>query len=117
MLVKQQHPLPERSEIPLIGFIAYDRGQVVGAAFLRQVEGMVGLLDGITSNPEVASDIRHKALDALIEAVVNKARELGIKRVIGYSVNDSTKIRSERHGFVRSPYELYVLNLNEIGDL
>jgi hypothetical protein len=39
--------LPDSSEYPKIGYVAYDRNEPIAIGFIRKVEGGFGQLDGI----------------------------------------------------------------------
>ena len=104
--------IPSKDEMPAIGYIAYSDNKPVAVAFLRKMEGNHALLDGIASNPDATSEERHQAIDMVMESVVNTAKELKIKSILGYTRDESTFLRSIRHGFVQSPHAVLVKDLS-----
>lgn len=104
--------IPSKDEMPEIGYIAYAHNQPIACAFLRKIEGGHGLLDGIASNPDASPEHRNQAIDIVMESVVNTAKELKIKSLLGYTRDDSTFVRSLRHGFVQSPHAVMIKDLS-----
>lgn len=110
-LLERGHPLPPIDTYPEIGFVALHGEQFVAAAFVRQVEGGYGQLDGIVTNPCASGALRHKAQDLLFQTCIDAAKAKGIKGLMGYTIANSTGERSIKHGFEKLPHTLYVLNL------
>lgn len=104
--------IPSKEEMPEIGYIAYNNHQPIAVAFLRKMEGGHALLDGIASNPDASPEDRNQAIDLVMESVVNIAKELNIKSILGYTRDESTFTRSLRHGFVQSPHAVLVKDLS-----
>ncbi len=99
--VTNQEDITEDS-IPEIGFMAFEGSIPVAAAFLRRVEGGFAQLDGLVSNPECPSHIRHLGIDGVVSNVLNSAKKLGIKGVIAFTANKSTIVRASSLGFSSS---------------
>lgn len=108
-LYKRGHPAAVDEDFPQIGFIAY-KEYPVAVAFLRQCEG-IGILEGLSTNPEATAIERHNAIDALIEMVVYSAQKLELRLLISYSRDKSTLERSKNHGFSEVPQTLIVKDL------
>lgn len=98
-------------EIPKVGFIALRDKEPVASAFLRRLEYNYGMIDGLITNPNSLPEYRHFAIDALIDKIKEKAIDLGIRRLIAFSVDKSTLARSSRLGFVQLPDTLIALDL------
>ena len=98
-LAKQGHPCVDSSDIPKQSYT------IPGVAFcaVRAVEGGIGILDSVVTNPHVSSQKRNEALDALFRHVLT----LPFKAVIGFSIDKHTQERAIRHGFAASPYSLF----------
>lgn len=107
------HKMPEvtRHSLPEMGYMAWHNGSPIGAVFLRRCEGDVGIVDSLISNPDSQGVLRHVALDALINHIVDQAKRTGITLLLGYTVDCSTLERSIRLGFTKSPYQTVVMDL------
>lgn len=103
--------IPSLREFPEHGYIAYQNDEPVAAAFLRRVEGGFGQIDGLVSSPEFSSEDRHLAIEAVVSAVIEEAKKLEIRQLISFSVDESTLMRSRKHGFKRMPHHLVVANI------
>ena len=107
--------LLEAWELPIIGFMAFYDDIPVAAAFLRQCEGGLGIMDSLISDPEVMGAIRHVALDRLFQKIIERGTDIGLKAIIGYTVDDSTHSRSVRHGFKQLPHAVMTRPLSQRG--
>lgn len=105
----RQSPAPQ--EVPAIGYVAYCRGEPIACAFIRAVEGGYAQLDGLASNPSAPGEMRHSAIDLVVEKVMKEAKALGYKGMLAYSVDAATLMRSIRHGFKVMPHVLIVADL------
>lgn len=103
--------VPEPSDMPEHGFVAYDEGQPVAAGFLRRVEGNYALVDSLVTNPDAPGVVRNQAIDMVVKHLLFKAKRLGLKHLIAFSVDTNTLMRSERHGFVRIPHAVIIADL------
>ena len=97
-------------EVPKIGYVGFNGQKFLAMAFLRRVEGGFGQLDGLVSNPEAPGSERHEGIDIVVENVLRTAKELGIKNITATSVDSSTLMRSNKHGFVKLPHTLIAVN-------
>lgn len=100
------------AELPRLGLIAYWGDTPTATIFLRICEGGVGIIEGLTTDPRVKSNKRHKALDVLVERILLEARHLGIEAILAYSVDAGTIERSFSHGFIELPHKLLVADLS-----
>lgn len=99
--------------LPSIGFIAFLESEPVAASFLRYVEGGYCLFDGLVSNPSLPPFKRHLAIDAVVTALIKKAKDLNLTKILAYSLDEGTLKRSFGHGFKLLPHRLIVLDLAE----
>lgn len=83
----------------------------VAAAFLRQCEGNIAIVDSVVSNPNASGEKRHKALDRLFEELIAAAKIFGMKALIGFSVNYPFMERSTKFGFKDSGHKLMILDM------
>lgn len=95
--------IPSKDEMPKVGFIAYSDNRPIAASFLRQMEGGHAQVDGMTSNPEESSELRHEALDKLTEYVVQAAKDLNISTLMAFTRDKHTLVRGVHHGFTHVP--------------
>lgn len=111
-LEKRSLPPAEASDMPEFGYIAYEDDTPVCAAFLRRCEGSYAILDGLVTNPDILGSLRNFAIDTITEMLVFLGRELGLKSIICFSVDESTIARAKRHGFKEVKYLLMKKNLS-----
>lgn len=112
-LAARQAYRPLTSEMPKIGYIAIEGEKLIATAFLRKVEGGHGMLDGVSSNPTATSAQRHQGIDLVFQAVVNKAKEMGLPHLIGMSRDAGTIERSHKYGFKKSLLAVMVVDLKQ----
>lgn len=111
LLHMQGQPVEVAETLPFTGFIAEVKGTPIAAAFLRCAEGGVGIFDGLLSNPEASARLRHEALDNLILEICNAAYDMGIRKVLAYSIDANTIGRAQRLGFKQLEYILLIKEL------
>lgn len=112
LLLLRELPTSYADEVPVYGFIAFENRKPIVIGFLRRMEGNYGWIDGLISNPEVDGPVRHAALDQVVLHLIDKAKELKLKRVLGFTVDNSTLERSYRLGFKKQPHSIIVLELD-----
>jgi N-acetylglutamate synthase-like GNAT family acetyltransferase len=101
-------------DLPEIGLVASEGKTLICCAFLRQIEGNLGLFDGLCSNPAVIGTIRHLALDFVVQEIINTARDFKMRAILGWSSDVGTITRSERHYFKKLDHnQMIILDLNE----
>ncbi len=101
------------SELPKLGLIVMLESEPVAAAFLRQVEGGFAMLDGLISNPTMPGYVRNEAIDMVVERIIGVAKCIGMPKLVAYSTDAGTLVRSERHGFKLTPSSVICLDLRE----
>lgn len=98
-------------DLPQIGFLVYKGEHPVCAAFLRTCEGRMAIFDSLITDPEQPGSVRHECLDAVAEFILKKAKDYGFTRLVGFSVDSQTLVRSEKHGFKRQPHTVITVEL------
>jgi N-acetylglutamate synthase-like GNAT family acetyltransferase len=107
------HKPTEMYDLPSIGFLVSEGDHPIAACFLRRCEGNVGIVEGLTSNPESTSSLRHVAIDAAIRVICEEAKAREISKLLAWTVDSSTLLRGcERHGFVQSHQTLLTKDLD-----
>lgn len=97
--------------VPALGFICFEGGDPVCAGFLRRCEGNWGIIEGMTSNPDIPSPLRHRALDALILTINKQAQAFEMTNLLAWTQDASTLVRSARHGWVQLQQTLIAKDL------
>lgn len=112
-LVARGHARKEIHDLPSIGFMVSEGDFRIATCFLRRCEGNYGIVDGLASNPEAPSELRHAALDSAIRMVCEEALQREITHLIAWTVDGSVLLRScERHGFSKSTHVLLTKELS-----
>ncbi len=75
------------------------------------MEGGSGQLDGLCTNPDALPSKRHEAIEAVVNRILDEAKALGMRNLMAMSVDESTLMRSKRHGFKPCPHTLIVVDL------
>jgi hypothetical protein len=99
--------------LPCVGYVALSEAKPVAIAFLRICEGSLAIIEGLTTNPEAPSAVRHNAINDLIMQLINDAKMLGVKQLLSYSIDGDTIKRSESYGFKLLPHSLIGMDLGE----
>jgi hypothetical protein len=85
------------------GFMIECNGVNICAGFLYTTNSNLCKIEWIISNYEVRDkQIRKKSLEILINALTNKAKELGFKIAFTYLVNKKLKEKFKECGFIES---------------
>lgn len=88
------------SELPEIGYIAYEDELPLAAGFLRRCEGGFGMIDSLITDPTAPSELRNEALDKITICILQYAKTNNINNIVAFSRDDNTLKRSLKHGFV-----------------
>lgn len=112
ILRKRDHSIP--SEVPALGFIAVS-DTLVSFCFLRMVEGNYAIVDGLASNPECSSALRHEGNDLVIKACIDEAKRLKLRNLIAFTTENTALERSLRNGFVKLQHSVIAYDLNTKG--
>jgi N-acetylglutamate synthase-like GNAT family acetyltransferase len=95
-------------ELPKNGFIVPD----VCSLLLYVTDGDIGLLEALVSNKDKLPGVRSEGLAMVIQSAVDKAKEVGVKRLVFMTVNKTVMHYGERFGFkTEEPYNLYLKEL------
>jgi hypothetical protein len=85
--------------LPKNGYIVLMNGHPIAAGFLRRLEGGYAQIDGLTSNPHFGSQIRHKAIDLVVEHLISDAKTLKLKGILALTKEQSIVNRAKDKGF------------------
>ena len=94
----EDYILPET--LPEIGYMAFEGAIPVCAGYLRRVEGGYAQIDGLVSNADVDSDIRHEHMTKLVDKLIEDAVNLGIIGLVCYTDNQDVLKRAKGLGFI-----------------
>lgn len=97
--------------LPRIGYIAYD-GAIVGMGFLRMVEGGYGQIDTLVSNKNLSSITRHEGINLIVQAILEKAKQLNLLGIVSYTQDESVVKRALSMGFVDTKQTVIAKNLS-----
>ncbi len=111
-LVAREHKVPPLDDFPKIGYVVSYRGEYVACAFIREVEGNYGQLDGLATNPDFPGDMRSEAIDLVVQKIFTKAKEMKLKALLSFSKDKNTLIRSKKFGFKEVPETVIVAELS-----
>ena len=106
IMKKREKDPKEVYSLPQIGFLVFEEDKFIGAGFLRKCEGNYGMFDSYVTDPSVPPKLRDQALEMITKNLLCTAKEVGIKYLIAFSVDDNTITRSQRHGFALTPHKL-----------
>ena len=98
-------------DMPETGIIAQDAAGPIACVFLRKCEGGYAQVDGMTSNPERSPQERDAALHMLTRHIEYLAKRQGIRKLIAFSIDKNTLLRSYKHGYVSLPHTVIVKDL------
>ena len=112
ILTKHGHPVPSEDEIPAVGWVAMNNEYIVAIGFLRRMEGNHALLDGLTTNPEASPEARHLGLTGVVTALIKSAKELKIRQIVAYTLDESVVKRALVHGFSTTQHKTLVLTVH-----
>lgn len=102
-----------QDEVAKYGYVIYSLiNGPIAIGFIREM-GSCGFIEGMTTNPEASSEDRNEAMDILTKHLLAYARRQGIKKVIGYSLDENIVKRAERHGFIKQPHVMFGINLGD----
>lgn len=94
----------EHSDMPEVGYVAYKNGDPIAAAFLRRCEGNIAILDSLCTDPMARGELRHEAIDLLVNKIIEQCAHMRIKSLFAFTVDAGILDRSQKHGFVKSDH-------------
>lgn len=101
------------NDLPEIGFLAFKDNKPIAAGFIRQCEGDYGLIDSFITNPTALPSHRDEALNLVTKQLVIKAKAMRLKMLTAYTTDENTRVRAEKHEFVKLPHSVMVLDLSK----
>ena len=96
-------------DLPEIGMVIPG----VAAGFLRQCEGGYALMDSFVTNPIEHHKTRNDALNSIVTALLEKAKQLKLKSLLAYSTDYFTLERAKKYGFEEAPHSVMALDLKK----
>lgn len=93
--LKHNWPIINYEMLPSTGFIV--EGYCAG--FLYKNDSKLAILEFIVSNPEADKQKRSEALDLLLQALINEAKESGYKAIFSSLSHPGLIDRYVKHGF------------------
>lgn len=111
-LKERGHKELERFSLPPIGVVVLEEETPIAVCFLRRCEGLLGIIDGLATNPAAASALRHEAIDTAVRVIIEQARIYGITALVAWSKDAGTLVRAfDRHGFRQLPDTMIIKDL------
>jgi len=89
--------------LPKIGYISILGNHPIAAGFLRKVEGGYGQLDTFVTNPYFGSQIRHLAIERIVDSLLLEAEVEDMKGIIAISEDQGIIDRAKEKGFFVIP--------------
>jgi hypothetical protein len=110
----REHKPVEMSDLPSIGFVVSEGDFRIAVCFLRRCEGNYGILDGLCTNPEADSELRHVAIDTAVRMICEEARQREITNLVAWTIDKGTLERGcDRHGFSKSEHAVITKDLSK----
>ncbi len=98
--------------IPKLGYIAIKGNMPIAAGFMRKTEGnMVGIFDGMVSNPYCSKQLRHEGFTTIFNNLVQDAKDLKLLGLIAFTSDDGMANRLLNLKFDTASHTMYSLNL------
>ena len=85
--------------LPKIGFMASIDGTPVAVGFLRRLEGGYAQLDTLVSNGNLSSELRHEGVSALVDSLIQAAKDLKLKGIVAHTQDQGVLKRALSLGF------------------
>lgn len=99
--------------LPKIGYMVLRNNHPVAAGFLRRVEGGYAQFDTFASNPLFGSQIRHLALNLVIDSLLSDAKTLKLRGIIAFTEDAGILLRAKSIGFAELSHSLIGLKLEK----
>lgn len=106
VMKKREIDIQELKDLPKVGFLVFEEDRFIGAGFLRKCEGNVGIFDSYITDPAIPAKLRNQALEMITKNLIDAAKSNGINRLIAFSMDENTIIRSQRHGFALTDHKV-----------
>lgn len=108
ILKKRELRLSLVEDLPRVGIVVYEEDFFVAAGFLRQCEGKYAMFDSYLTNPAMPPAVRNQALEMIMKRLLDQAVKMELKQLIGFSLDENTILRGQRHGFVLTDQKVLV---------
>jgi hypothetical protein len=93
--------------LPRNGFVIPGKA----AGFLYLTDSSVAWIENLVAAPGLSREERSQAADAIVTAVIDRARELGVEMLMGYTRLDAVVQRAARFGFMHVADGFHVVAL------
>ncbi len=97
--------------LPKIGYIALLGKTPIAAGFLRRVEGGYAQMDGLCSNAQFGSIVRHEGVSKVVQALISEAKDLKLQGIIGFTQDTSVLKRAKDIGFKTVEQSIIALSI------
>lgn len=111
--LEQRNMITTLDSLPMHGVLVCSEDRPVAAGFIRKCEGNFAIFDSMVTNPQVLGSIRHEAMDEVFKGLISLAKDLKISKIIGFTIDENTLVRSQKFGFTRTDYALMALDLEK----
>lgn len=88
-------PPVKLEQMPVTSFIVEN----IAGGSLYLTDAKIALIEGLIINREAPEHLKSAALDAVVNAIANKAKELGFTTLYGFTSLDAVVQRANRLGF------------------
>jgi hypothetical protein len=110
MLAKREMPPELIFDTPEYGWVAFEGEAAIAFGFIRRIEGPYVMFDSLITDISVPAELRDKALDRLVAKLIRVAQANKINKILAFTADKNTFMRSQKHGFVALPHEFAVLS-------
>lgn len=90
---------PNLEQLPKLGYVAYIFDQPIAAGFLRMVEGELAQIDSLVSNKDFPSETRHAGITAVVDRLIQDAKNLKLKALFATTSDSGILSRAEKLNF------------------
>lgn len=94
--------------------MVYDECGMIASGSIRNVEGNYGIMDSFVTNPQCGPEIRHDALNRLMQELIDAGKSLGMRKLLAFSFHDNIMNRAIKYGFEVHSHVYATLNLSRM---
>ena len=95
-----------------IGFYAYHNGEIIGAGFVRGMDGgQYAMIDGYITNPDQPGELRNRALDLITYKILRTMKHFNLNCLTCFTIEPTIIERAKRFGFKIQPHTLLSISL------
>lgn len=99
-------------DLPNNGILVFQDDILIAAGFIRLIEGSSAMLDSYITNPNMSPELRNEALDKVTECLISQSKDLGISKLLSFTIEQTIVNRAIRHGFIKNLNNFQVLYHN-----